>query len=244
MQEALPAENASGALFNGARAYKRQTRRWRAGAEEPVSNTFAMRTANLKTAGLDIRRMRLSDYGTIDATVDTDAELTLRLRGKFGGATTVLRDGEPHEVATDGRTLTTTLPPGTSRLRITQPSPPRCKRRTVTLRIKAPRGDRLRSVKVFVNGRVRATTAGIDRAGQSSLCDGHPARSTRVSRFAPQGWLASRRGSFRVNVHFIGARAIFGTFVANEPGRGERARPHPRTPAPLDAEPRVADRHR
>ena len=101
-QEALPTENAGGALFNGARAYKRQTRRWRPGAPEPLSDAFAMRTVNLEAAELDVRRMRLPEYGTIDATVDTDAELTLRLRGRFGGATTVVRDGRPLRGPADG----------------------------------------------------------------------------------------------------------------------------------------------
>ena len=84
VQQALPTEHAAGASFNGASAYKRQTRRWRPGAAEPISDAFAMRATNLKTAELDLRRMRLPEFGTIDATIDADAELVLRLRGSFG----------------------------------------------------------------------------------------------------------------------------------------------------------------
>jgi poly(3-hydroxybutyrate) depolymerase len=174
-QEALPTENASGEQFNGARAYKRQTLRWRPGAAEPISDAFAMRTVNIKTAELDIRRMRLPEYGTIDGTVDADAALTLRLRGSFGSATTVVRDGQAQKATVDGTTLTVTLPPGTSNLRISQP----CKRRTVVLRVKAPRGDRLRSVRVFVNGKRTRTVHG--RAARRAIRLKLPAGRARVT---------------------------------------------------------------
>jgi poly(3-hydroxybutyrate) depolymerase len=144
-ETALPTETAAGALFNGARAYKRETRRWRPGAPEPLSNAFAMSTTNLKAAELDVRRMRLPRYGSFDGSVDSDAELTLRLRGSFGKRATVTRDGQPLRVAVDGGTLVVALPAGTSKLRITQP----CRPRTVRLRL----GKRLRSARIFVNGK-------------------------------------------------------------------------------------------
>jgi hypothetical protein len=102
-QAPQPTENAAGTLFNGARAYKRQSKRWKAGAPEPLSNAFAMSTENLKSAELDLRRMRLARAATIDATIDADSELVLRLRGR------------------SGRTRVLELPAGTSTLRITPP---------------------------------------------------------------------------------------------------------------------------
>ena len=182
VQETLPTENASGALYNGARAYKRQTRRWRPGTSEPVSDTFAMRAVNIKTAELDIRRMRLPEYGTIVATVEAGAELALRLRGSFGDATTVLRDGQTQKATVDGTAVTVTLPPGTSHLRITQPAPitlTPCKRRTIRLRVKAPRGDRLRRVRIFVNGKRKRTVRG--RAARRAIRVKLPAGRTRVT---------------------------------------------------------------
>lgn len=156
--ETLPTEVAAGALFNGARTYTRQSRRWRPGGPEPISDAFAMRTTNLASAGLDVRRMRLPEYGTIDAAVTADAPLELRLRGSFGSATTVTRNGAPVEVRTDGTAASVSLPAGTSTLRISQPAPialsPRCQGRRVRVRVRAPRGDRLRSVRVYV-GRKR-----------------------------------------------------------------------------------------
>lgn len=162
-QQALPTENATGLLFNGARAYKRQSRRWRSGDPEPISDAFAMRAVNLKAAELDVRRMRLPESGTIDATVEADAGLALRLRGSFGNGTTVTRDGRSQMVRVDGTTATVTLPAGTSRLRITQPAPialSRCKRRSVNVRVRAPRGDRLRTVRVYVSGKRVRTVRG------------------------------------------------------------------------------------
>jgi poly(3-hydroxybutyrate) depolymerase len=182
VQEALPTEHASGAQFNGARAYKRQTRRWRPGPPEPVSDAFALWASNLGAAELDLRRMRLPEYGAIDATVDTDAELVLRLRGTFGDATTVLRDGQALDATTDGTTLTVTLPPGTSQLRVAQPAPialSPCRRRTVALRVRAPRGDRVRSARVFVNGKRKRTVRG--RAARRAIRIRLPAGRSRVT---------------------------------------------------------------
>ena len=181
-QQALPTENATGLLFNGARAYKRQSRRWRSGDPEPISDAFAMRAVNLQTAELDVRRMRLPEFGTIDATVQADAALELRLRGSFGSTTTVTRDGRPQTIRVDGTTATVTLPAGTSRLRITQPAPitlSPCERRRVSVRVKAPRGDRLRTVRVYVNGRrVRAVRG---RAARRAIRISLPAARARVT---------------------------------------------------------------
>ena len=133
-ETALPTESGGGVLFNGSRAYKRQTKRWRAGDPEPLSNTFTLKTTNLKSAELDLRRMRLATAPSIEGSVETDAPLTLRLSGGAAG------------------TRVLTLPAGTSQVRIAQP----CRARTVTLRLKAPHGDRLRKVTVVVDGhRVR-----------------------------------------------------------------------------------------
>lgn len=162
VQEVLPPENAAGANFNGARLYKRQSRRWRPGATEPVSDAFALRTLNLRAAELDVRRMRLPEFGTIDATVENDAPLTLRLRGSFGDATTVTRGGQAVPVVVDGTTATVTLPAGTSTLRVTQPAPivASCRKRRISVRVKPPRGDRVRTVRVFVGGRRVRTVRG------------------------------------------------------------------------------------
>lgn len=104
--------------------------------------------------------MRLPEFGTFDALVDTDSELSLRLRGSFSNTTTVTRDGQPLGVQTDGTTATVTLPPGTSSLGVSQPAQIRatpCSRGRVRVRVRAPRGDRLRSVRVYVCGkRVKA----------------------------------------------------------------------------------------
>ncbi len=106
-QEVLPTENAAGVLFNGARAYKRQTRRWRPGAPEPISDAFAMRTANLKAAELDVRRMRLPEFGTIDATVAAahraHAAAAGQLRRRHDGHSATARRSA---AVTDGTTLT------------------------------------------------------------------------------------------------------------------------------------------
>jgi hypothetical protein len=120
-QEALPTENAAGALFNGARAYRRQTLRWRPGEPEPLSDAFAMHTTNLRSAELDLRRMRLARSATVDGTVETDTELVLRLRGRFGKGATVTRDGRPQPGRGRRGKLVLTLPAGTSRVRITRP---------------------------------------------------------------------------------------------------------------------------
>ncbi len=163
VHQALPTEHAAGVAFNGARLYKRQSRRWRPGAAEPISDAFAMRARNIKAAELDVRRMQLPEFGAIDATVDAGAGLVLRLRGSFGAGTTVTLGGEPQTVRTDGTTVTVTLPAGVSRLRITQPVPialARCRARKATVRVRAPRGDRLRTVRVFVNGKRVRTIRG------------------------------------------------------------------------------------
>jgi len=199
-QEALPTENAAGALFNGARVYKRQTRRWRAGAAEPISDAFALRARNLNAAELDLRRMRLPEFGTVDATVEADAEFTLRLRGTFGSATTVTRDGQSHPARADGTTLSLTLPAGASRLRITQPAPialTPCRRRTVRVRVKAPRGDRLRTVQVFVNGKRKRTVRG--RAVRRAIRIRLPAAGGRVMVRATtrKGRRLVRRSTYR-----------------------------------------------
>jgi hypothetical protein len=180
-QTALPTENAAGVLFNGARVYKRQSRRWRPGNPEPISDGFAMRAVNLEAAELDVRRMRLPEFGTIDATVEADAPLALRLRGTFGDATKITRDGRSQTVRVDGTTVSVTLPAGTSRLRITQPAPialSPCKRRKVNVRVKAPRGDRLRTVRVYINGKRVRTVRG--RAARRAIRISLPAARARV----------------------------------------------------------------
>ena len=121
-QELLAPEVAAGGFYNGARAYKRQTRRWRPAGPEAISNAFVLSAKNLKTAALDVRRMKLDTSRPIDATVDADAPLTLRLLGPFGEATTVTVDGRPQTVTTDGAALTVTLPAGSSKLHIAQPA--------------------------------------------------------------------------------------------------------------------------
>jgi poly(3-hydroxybutyrate) depolymerase len=199
-QEALPAETAAGAEFNGARAYKRQTGRWRPGGAEPISDTFALHAVNLATAELDAARMRLPLTGTIEAAVDADAPLTLRLRGRYGDATTVLRDGEPMEATTDGTILTVALPAGASRLRITQPAPPAprtCRRRVVALRVKVPRGQHVRKLRVFVNGKRVRTVRG--RAARRAIRVRLPAARARVTLRATtdKGRRVVRRRTFR-----------------------------------------------
>jgi len=178
--EALPTETAGGALFNGARLYKRTSRRWRPGAPEPISDGFAMRTLNLAAAELDVRRMRLPEYGTLDGEVDADTGLTLRLRGSFGPATTVTVGGRPLTARADGKNLALDLPAGLSKLRITQPAPivTSCTGRKVRIRVKAPRGDRLRIVRIDVNGKRRRTVRG--RALRRAIRVTVPATGARV----------------------------------------------------------------
>jgi poly(3-hydroxybutyrate) depolymerase len=200
VQEALPTEQANGANFNGARAYKRQTRRWRPGDPEPLSDAFTLTTTNLKSAALDVRRMRLPEFGTIEGTVTTDAELELRLRGSFGGATAVTRDGQALPARADGTTLTVTLPAGTSQLRVVQPAPialTPCKRRRVRLKITPPRGDRIRTVRVSVSGRRARTVRG--RAARRAIRITLPARGARVTIRArtAKGRVLVRRRAYR-----------------------------------------------
>lgn len=181
-QEVLPTENAAGTLFNGARLYKRQSRRWRPAGEEPISDGFAMRTTNIAAAALDVRRMRLPEFGTIDGEVDAGAPLELTLRGSFGDGTTVTRDGAPLAARADGASVVVTLPTGRSKLRITQPAPialSPCKRRRVTVRVRAPRGDRLRTVRVFVGARRVRTVTG--RATRRTIRVSIPGTGARVT---------------------------------------------------------------
>ncbi|XAY06827.1 hypothetical protein DSM112329_03705 [Paraconexibacter sp. AEG42_29] len=198
-QTVLPTENAAGVERNGARLYKRQTRRWRPGAAEPIADGFALRTVNLKTAELDLRRMQLPEFGTVDGEVNAGAALTLRLRGSFGTGTTVTRDGSALPVRTDGTTLTLALPAGRSKLRITQPAPiaTTCRRRTVQVRIKAPRGDRLRLVRVFVRGKLARTVRG--RASSRTIKVSVPAAGARVTVRATtdKGRRLVRRSTYR-----------------------------------------------
>ena len=88
--------------------------------------------------------MRLPALGTTDATIDTDSQLTLRLRGSFGAATTVTVNGHPQTIKTDGTTLTVVLPPHLGSA--DQPAAstaltPSCTSRTVTREGAAPRID-------------------------------------------------------------------------------------------------------
>lgn len=196
----LPTETAAGALFNGARLYKRQTVRWRAGAPEPLSDGFAMRTVNLSAAELDVRRMRLPEFGVLDGEVTAGGPLELRLRGSFGGATTVTRDGAPLAAHTDGATLTLRLPAGRSKLRIAQPAPiaTTCRGRKVRVRVRAPRGDRLRTVRVFVRGKLRRTVKG--RALRNAILVAVPAAGARVTVRA-----TTRKGRRIVRRNAVGA---------------------------------------
>jgi pimeloyl-ACP methyl ester carboxylesterase len=181
-QELLPIENASGVFYNGARAYKRQTRRWRPAGPERTSDAFAMTTTNLKTAELDVRRMRLPEFGTIDATIDADARLTLRLRGSFSAATSVTVNGRPQPTNADGTTLTVVLSSGTSHLRVAQSAPlapTPCARRGVTVRVKAPLGDRLSVVRVYVKGKRTRTVRG--RAATRAIRIAVPGAGARVT---------------------------------------------------------------
>jgi hypothetical protein len=170
-------------FYNGARAYKRQTRRWRPAGPERTSDTFAMTTTNLKTAEFDVRRMRLPEFGTIDATIDADARLTLRLRGSFSAATSVTVNGRPQPTNADGTTLTVVLSSGTSHLRVAQPAPlaptPSCARRGVTVRVKAPLGDRLSVVRVYVKGKRTRTVRG--RAATRAIRIAVPGAGARVT---------------------------------------------------------------
>lgn len=182
-QRLLDAERAAGTSINGSGPYTRQTRRWQPGAPEPLADSFAMSTKNLSRAELDVRRMRLPEYGAFDGTVSTDVPLQLRLHGSFGGATAVTRDGLPLAVATDGTTATLSLPAGSSRLHVTQPAPivlPACRTRTVRVRVRAPRGDRIRSVEVFVGGR-RVRTVHGRAAGRVIRIRIRGARRTRLT---------------------------------------------------------------
>ncbi len=180
-QTVLPTETAGGLGVIGARLYKRQSRRWRPGDAEPISDGFAMRTVNIGAAELDLRRMRLPEFGTVDGEVKNDRPLTLRLRGTFGTATTVTRNGTKQAVRTDGTTLTVVLPAGAWKLRITQPAPiavSSCKARKATIRVRAPRRDRLRTVQVFVNGKRVRTVRG--RAVRRAIRITVPATGARV----------------------------------------------------------------
>lgn len=125
-QTVLPTENAAGVLRNGARAYKRQGRRWRPGGPEPLSRGFALRTLNLKAAELDLTRMRLAGPGAVDGTLDLGGPLTLRLRGAFDARASATLGGRPLPSRVDGSTLVLTLPAGTAKLRMTQPAPRAC----------------------------------------------------------------------------------------------------------------------
>lgn len=184
-QTVLAPERSAGTSIHGSSAYTRQSRRWRAGDPEPLSDAFVAHVRDLRAATLDVRRMRLPEFGAFDGTVTTDTPLTLRLAGTFGAATTAVRDGDAVPVATDGRTATLTLPAGTSRIRVTQPAPivlpPRCgPRRTVRVRVRAPRGDRLRTVRISVGGKRVKTVSG--RALRRPMRVRIPARrTTRVT---------------------------------------------------------------
>ncbi len=158
-------ERAVGTGINGSAAYTRQTRRWVPGDPEPISDGFALRAENLSAAALDVRRMRLPEYGSFDGEITSDAPLQLRLTGAFGGATAVTLDGRPLSARADGTSVVVALPEGTSKLHVTQPVPitTTCRRRTVRVRVKAPRGDALRSVRVYVNGRRVKTVTGRTR---------------------------------------------------------------------------------
>jgi hypothetical protein len=124
--------------------------------------------------------MRLPEYGTVDANVDADADLELRLRGSFGADATVTRGGQPLPVGVDRGTLVVALPAGTSRLSITQPAialTP-CRRRVATIRVKASRGDRVRTLRVFINGRRVRSVHG--RAARRAVRIRLPAARARV----------------------------------------------------------------
>jgi hypothetical protein len=142
-----------------------------------------MTATNLKTAELDVRRMRLPEFGAIDATIDTDAQLTLRLRGSFGAATAVTLNGQPQTTHADGSALTVVLPAGTAHLHVAQPAPitlpSSCTRRKVTVRVKAPRGDRLHVVRVYVNGTRARTVRG--RAARRAIRIAVPGAGARVT---------------------------------------------------------------
>lgn len=148
---ARPLEPSVGPSQNGSNTWTRMRRDAIAGEAAPSENAFTMTASNLGAATLDVRRMRLPEFGSFTGTVDTDAPLRLRLLGAFGMRTRVTVAG-----ASAGSRGAVDLPAGTSEIRVSQPVPitlGRCADRTIRVRVRAPRGDRLRSVRVTVDGR-------------------------------------------------------------------------------------------
>jgi len=162
--EPAAAEQTVGPSLNGSAPYLRVARRWREGEPRPPSNAFTLKASNLKAATLDVRRMTLPEFGAFAASIETDAPLTLRLLGAFGAATRVTAGGVDQRVRADGASAVLELPSGISQLRVTQPPPivlSRCAgRRTIRVRVRAPRGDRLRVVRIDVNGKRVRTVRG------------------------------------------------------------------------------------
>ena len=158
------AEQTAGPSLNGSAPYVRVARRWREGEPRPLSNAFTLKASNVTAAALEVRRMNLPEFGAFAASIETDAPLTLRLLGAFGAATRVTADGIEHRARADGSSVVLEIPAGVSQLRVAQPAPivlSRCTgRRTIRVRARAPRKDRLLSVRVYVNGKRVRTVRG------------------------------------------------------------------------------------
>jgi hypothetical protein len=125
-----------------------------------VSNQFTLSGTGLGATTLDTARMKLTPYGPLTGTIESDGPTQLTLLGSFGKGTTGTLDGKPVAVHPTGSRAMVLVPEGKHVVVLDQARPGCVDRRHFSFKLHHGRGARVVRAEVFINGKRRLVKTG------------------------------------------------------------------------------------